>query len=172
MLFTQLSDASAVPVWVKGGLKRGCLAAVFFGYTAAVAVGAMASSCAAGNGVTIETYTKAALNNEIDKFCNKVGATSTFVWLGTLALAGGVGLKYRAGAFEDPNFGYGLESGSDPNYGQSSAYDASGDEEASAGEFHESPGKAPGGGGYKADDTGGRNSFASATPPLVSSADL
>lgn len=180
ILVTQLTDAYPIPVWAKGGLKRGCVVAVFFGYTAAVAVGAMASSCVMGNDVTIADYDKQGIQNEITKFCNKVSATSTFVWIATLALGAGVALKHRAGAFEDPHFGYGAE-GSDPNYGPSSAYAANrrdadphlagnsfGDEEV-AGAFHESPGKDAG--GYKADE-GPRNSFGSATPPLVSSADL
>jgi len=175
-LVTQLSDSYKIPVWVKGGLKRGCAVAVFFGYTAALAVGAMSTSCNAGNGVTISTYESATIQDEISSFCSKVGATCTFVWLGTIAMAGGIGLKYRAGSFNDDDvaFAYGTE-GSDPNYSPSSAYDVAHgvDEEASAGAFHESPEKAAsGGGGYKADETGGRNSFASGTPSVVSSADL
>lgn len=174
-LVTQLSDSYKIPVWVKGGLKRGCAVAVFFGYTAALAVGAMSTSCNAGNGVTISTYESTAIQDEISSFCSKVGATCTFVWLGTLAMAGGIGLKYRAGSFNDDDvaFAYGTE-GSDPNYSPSSAYDAAhGVDEASAGTFHESPEKAAsGGGGYKADESGGRNSFASGTPSVVSSADL
>jgi hypothetical protein len=173
-LVTQLTDSIKIPVWVKGSLKRSCALAVFFGYTAALAVGAMSTSCNAGNGVTISTYEKSAIEDEISKFCNKVGATCTFVWLGTIAMAGGIGLKYRAGTFNDDDaaFAYGNE-GSDPNYAPNSAYDAEHgvDEEASAGAFHESHEKAAGG-GYKADSNGGRNSFASETPPVVSSADL
>ena len=66
---------------IKKRLQIGFTFTCFYAYTGTLAISAISADCRNGNGTTIKDYSSTSnMKDDINKFCNKVGASTTFMW--------------------------------------------------------------------------------------------
>lgn len=66
-------------------LRRGFMIICFYSYSGTLAISTLSTDCHNDNGTTIKDF-PASMDDDIKKFCKKVGASATFMWFMTFCV--------------------------------------------------------------------------------------